>query len=87
VPPATASQLDPRPERHQSDDAVLAAAGRGIRRARKAAGLTQQQLADRAGLHRSYLAGLEGGRRNASLLTLAAIARALRLELAELLRA
>lgn len=35
--------------------------GAAIRYYRKRAGLTQEELADRAGVHRSYLSQLEGG--------------------------
>jgi len=36
--------------------------GVALRHFRKEAGLTQQELADRIGLHRSYLSELEGGK-------------------------
>lgn len=40
---------------------TAASIGPAIRRYREEAGLTQQQLADMAGLHRSYLSALERG--------------------------
>lgn len=39
-----------------------ASLGDAIRHYRQEAGLTQAQLADMAGLHRTYLASLEGGK-------------------------
>jgi len=36
--------------------------GNAIRHYRKQAGLSQEQLAELAGLHRSYLSGLESGK-------------------------
>jgi len=66
-------------------NANLKAAGREIRQHRLARGLSQEQLAERAGLHRNYIGFLERGERNASLITLFAIARSLQISLGELL--
>lgn len=65
----------------------LLAAGREIRRHREAAGLSQEQLAERAGLHRNYIGLMERGQRNAALTTLLSIAAALDLSLSELFAA
>lgn len=62
----------------------LLAAGREIRRHRQAAGLSQEQLAERAGLHRNYIGLMERGQRNAALTTLLSIAAALDMSLSEL---
>jgi len=45
---------------------------------RRDLGLTQEDLAERSEVHRSYLAGLESGARNPSLDVIVRIARALR---------
>ncbi|MGO7000375.1 helix-turn-helix domain-containing protein [Rhizobium leguminosarum] len=66
-------------------DEDLQAAGREIRQRRLALGLSQEQLAERAGLHRNYVGFIERGERNASLKTLFAIARSLGVSLGELL--
>lgn len=58
--------------------------GRAIRTRRQARGLSQEALAERAGLHRNYVGLLERGERNPSLTTLNAVARALETTLAEL---
>jgi transcriptional regulator with XRE-family HTH domain len=63
----------------------LRAAGREIRRHRQNLRLSQEQLAERAGLHRNYVGFLERGERNASLTTLFAVARSLGITLGELL--
>jgi transcriptional regulator with XRE-family HTH domain len=42
------------------------ALGRAIRRLRSALGLSQEQLADRIGLDRTYVGGIERGERNVS---------------------
>ena len=60
--------------------------GATVRLHREAAGLSQEQLADRAGLHRTYLGGVERGERNLGLLNIFAIADALKLPASELFR-
>ena len=51
--------------------------GARIRTLRLAKGLSQEALADAAGIDRSYMSGIERGVRNTSVLTLARVARAL----------
>lgn len=51
--------------------------GRNVVRLRRAAGLTQEQLAERTGLSQQYLSGLERGRRNPTVVTLYEISQAL----------
>ena len=58
--------------------------GGRIRQLRHAKGWSQEGLAERAGLDRSYLAGIELGGRNPSLKALDRIATALSVRLSEL---
>ena len=58
--------------------------GNRIRDLRLAKGLSQEELAFRAGIHRTYLGGIERGERNPALKNMAAIARALGVKLSEL---
>jgi len=53
--------------------------GFAVRTRREALGLTQEDLAAAAGLHRTYLSDVERGRRNPSLLVIARLAAGLRL--------
>jgi transcriptional regulator with XRE-family HTH domain len=67
-----------------ADKDDLIALGREIRRHRKALGLSQEVLAERAGLHRNYVGFLERGERNPSATTLFVLARALQVRVADL---
>jgi len=55
-----------------------------LRQCRLQAALTQEELAERAGLHRTYIGGIERGERNVSLVNMLKLARALNLKLSEL---
>lgn len=57
--------------------ALLVAFGLRVRQLRLASGLSQEALADRAGLHRTYVGSVERGERNISLLNIQALAEAL----------
>lgn len=59
--------------------------GDRIREVRRTAGISQEELAERAGLHRTYVGGVERGERNVGVLNLIQIARALNVKPAELL--
>lgn len=59
--------------------------GRRVRELRQAAGLSQEELAERCGLHRTYVGGIERGERNVGVLNLLQLARALRVRPGELL--
>lgn len=71
----------------QSDARVLKAFGATIKAKRDALGISQEELADRAGLHRTYIGGVEQGRRNLSLLNILKIAGALEVKPEELFAA
>ena len=61
--------------------------GQNLRRTRVATGLSQEELADRAGLHRTYISSVERGERNVSLETIFLLAQALGVEPADLVTA
>lgn len=56
-----------------------------IRAKRTAAGLSQEQLGDRAKIHRTYIGAIERCEKNVTVVTLGKIARALRCRLIDLL--
>jgi len=60
--------------------------GENVREERLRQGRTQEEVAEEAGLTRSYLSDLERGTRNPSVHALGLIARALKVEAADLLR-
>jgi transcriptional regulator with XRE-family HTH domain len=62
---------------------LLRALGVRVRQLREGKGWTQEGLADRAGLDRSYIAGIEAGLRNPSLRALARIAKGLGVSVAD----
>lgn len=67
-----------------TSDVDLLAAGREIARIRTARGISQERLAELAGLHRNYVGLVERGERNPTLKTLIAVAEALGVSLAEM---
>ena len=59
--------------------------GARLRKLREAQGWSQEELADRAGLHRTYISSVERGVRNPTITVLAKISDALNMSLAEFL--
>ena len=57
-----------------------------LRTLRTSAGLSQEELADRAGLHRTYVSSVEGGKRNVTLENIFSLAKALGATPADLVR-
>jgi transcriptional regulator with XRE-family HTH domain len=58
-------------------DDVRLMVGRNVKRLRLAAGLTQAALAERMGVDRAYVSGLELGQRNPTVVTLWHLTKAL----------
>jgi XRE family aerobic/anaerobic benzoate catabolism transcriptional regulator len=75
------TQLSGKP---QEEAAFLFELGRRVRRARHTAGLTRRQLAQSSGLSERYLAQLEAGEGNISVLLMRRVAKVLRTDLERL---
>lgn len=73
-------------ERQRKPSKVLVSSlAKNLRARRQALGLSQEELADACGLHRTYLGSIERCERNVTLSTLEVLANALRISIAELL--
>lgn len=64
---------------------ALSAFGTRVRELRREQGLSQEDLADRANLHRTYVGSIERGERNVALLNIHRLAKALGVTARELL--
>jgi len=58
--------------------------GKAVREARMTVGISQEELADRSGLHRTYISLLERGQRNPSLAVIEEISHALGISMVDL---
>lgn len=63
---------------------ILVLFGRNVQNHRKALGLSQEQLADRAGVHRTYIGMIERAEKNITLVNIEKIAKALNVSISEL---
>lgn len=68
-----------------NDKTFLQHLGDRLREARQAQQLTQEELAEKCGLHRTFIGSVERGERNLSILNLRRIAKVLRVRLTILL--
>ncbi|MBB3963690.1 helix-turn-helix domain-containing protein [Rhizobium metallidurans] len=60
--------------------------GKNIRNRRQELEISQERLAEQAGLHRTYVGGIERGERNVSLDNILCIAKALNITASDLMR-
>lgn len=68
-----------------SGNPALVSLGKAIRAARVSQGLSQEGLADKAGIDRSYMGGVERGEHNVAIINLLKIADALEIKTSSLL--
>lgn len=64
---------------------ILEEFGEAVRRRREELELSQEELAEKADLHRNYVGGVERGERNIALINLEKLAAALEVELSKLI--
>ncbi|HEV7770520.1 MAG TPA: helix-turn-helix transcriptional regulator [Solirubrobacterales bacterium] len=74
----------PPQRRVKPRSAELAALGEAVEQMRRKAGLSQEDLADAAGLHITHLGGIERGTRNPSYTTLLKLTTALNIRIGAL---
>jgi transcriptional regulator with XRE-family HTH domain len=60
--------------------------GLNLQKLRRERGLSQEELADRANIHQTYLSGVEGGKRNPTVTVLQRIAQALGADIDDLVK-
>jgi len=70
---------------NERDQEALAVVGRRIAERRHKAGLSQEALAERTGLHRTYIGSVERGGRNLTITSLLVVARGVGCKPSELL--
>lgn len=70
--------------RYANDDRLVAL-GKAIQRTRGALNISQEELAHRSGIDRSYMSGIERGKQNPGIVAFLQIAEALEITAAELL--
>ena len=75
-----------RKEKVSSRDSLLVAFGLAIQKRRREMGISQEEAASRAGIHRTYFADVERGARNVGIKNVVAIARGLDVTPSELLK-
>ncbi len=64
---------------------LISSLGNAVRKMRRELGISQEELAERADLHRTYIAGIERGGRNITLRSVDKLAKALKVSVATLL--
>lgn len=74
----------PISSRHANDPALLAL-GAAIRRCRQARGVSQEELAHRSAVDRSYMSSIERGGQNPGVLTVVRVAHAMDMTMTELM--
>jgi len=69
-----------------SDSEILKKFGERVRQLRKQKDISQEELAHRADLHRTYIGMIERAEKNITLLNIQKIANALEVEISDLLK-
>jgi transcriptional regulator with XRE-family HTH domain len=67
------------------DDKALTNFGKNLRHIRKMQNLSQEELAEKVGLHRTYIGMVERGEKNITLLNIMKLSNALEISISELM--
>jgi transcriptional regulator with XRE-family HTH domain len=70
---------------HRTDDCGMGALGTNLREARERLGLTQEQVAERSGVHATEVSRIEAGKRDPKVSTLERLAKAVEVKPGRLL--
>jgi transcriptional regulator with XRE-family HTH domain len=70
---------------NDAPEQILTAFGAAVRKLRRDRGWSQEEFADRVGVHRTYMGDIERGERNVSLVNIGRIAESLGIPLAVLM--
>lgn len=70
----------------QPEQSILLTFGQQIRALRQLKAISQEELAARAGVHRTYIGMIERGEKNVTIITMAKMATALNVNIVELLK-
>lgn len=68
------------------DNSILVVFGKNVQKYRKKLNISQEKLAEYAGLHRTYIGMVERAERNITLVNMEKIAKALKVEIKELVQ-
>ena len=74
------------PEENAKDYTVEERFGKSVRYYRNLAGISQEELSFRSGLHRNYVSDVERGRRNVSIKGIEKIAKGLGVDMIEIFK-
>ena len=69
-----------------SNSDILKKFGEKVREIRKVKGISQEELADRAGLHRTYIGMIERAEKNITLINIEKLAIALEIQIKDIFR-
>jgi len=73
-------------KKSESQDSLLRGLCIAIQRRRELLGISQEEVANRSGLHRTYISDIERGSRNPTLKTLARLTVALEMSASDLIK-
>lgn len=80
------SSIDIKGDKLMTKEPILTLFGHNVQQCRKKQGLSQEKLAELAGVHRTYIGMIERAEKNITLCNMQKIAQALNVDIQDLLR-